>query len=136
MSAVVTGRCLCGAVRFRVSGALRPVIACHCGQCRKATGNHVAATAAPRDGVVIEGQVTWYRSSAEALRGFCGTCGANLFWDGPGSHLSIMAGALDRPTGLSVEGHIFCAGRPAWDAIDHPRQVPGADPGLTTVVTS
>src|SRR5262245_23873659 len=29
-----TGSCLCGAVRFDITGPLRPVIACHCTQCR------------------------------------------------------------------------------------------------------
>ena len=36
------GGCLCGAVRFTVSRALRGVIHCHCGQCLKTHG-HVAA---------------------------------------------------------------------------------------------
>ena len=39
-----TGSCLCGAVSFEVRGELRPVIACHCGQCRKQTGTYMSAT--------------------------------------------------------------------------------------------
>lgn len=103
------GSCLCGAVRYRVAGALRPVIACHCVQCRKTSGHHVAATSALRGDVAIEGPVTWYRSSDTAQRGFCETCGSNLFWDGPGVNLSIMAGSLDGATGLQLAGHIYCA---------------------------
>ena len=105
----MTGGCLCGAVSYRVDGPLRPVIACHCVQCRKTSGHHVAATAAARGDVVIEGEVTWFQSSEAARRGFCGICGSNLFWDGQGTHLSIFAGTLDAPTGLSMKGHIFCA---------------------------
>ncbi len=41
-----TGSCLCGAVAFEIRGELRPVIACHCIQCRKQTGNYMSATAA------------------------------------------------------------------------------------------
>ncbi len=128
-----TGSCLCGAVTFAVEAPLRPVVACHCGQCRKATGNHVAATAAPRDAVTITGEVTWYRSSAAARRGFCGICGSQLFWDGPGAHLSIMAGALDEETGLTHAGHIFCADAADWEVIDDglPR-ADGAEAELTT----
>ena len=93
-----TGSCLCGAVKFTVSGPLRPVIACHCQQCRKTSGHHVAATSAARDAIKIEGDVTWYTSSETAKRGFCGVCGSNLFWDGQGQNLSIFAGTLDTPT--------------------------------------
>ena len=105
---MIRGSCLCGAVRFAVKGPMRPVIGCHCTQCRKTSGHFVAATAAPRDAVEIDGEVTWYRSSPEALRGFCATCGSSLFWCGPGRHLSIHAGAFDGATGLKLTAHIFC----------------------------
>ena len=37
-----TGSCLCGAVAFEITGPLRPVIACHCHQCRKQTGTYMS----------------------------------------------------------------------------------------------
>ena len=130
-----TGGCLCGAVRYRVTGALRPVVACHCKQCQRTSGNHVAATSAPREAVAVEGEVRWFRSSEAARRGFCATCGSNLFWDGPGANLSIMAGTLDGPTGLRLRGHIFCADRGDWfDLADGLPQHPGADDATTTRV--
>ena len=129
------GGCLCGTVRYRVEGPLRPVVACHCSQCRRGSGNFVAATSAPRDGVRIEGAVTWFASSAEARRGFCGVCGSNLLWDGGGANLSIMAGTLDGPTGLAMAGHIFVADRGDWYGIaDGLPQAEGRDPRLTTRV--
>lgn len=129
----VTGGCLCAEVSYRVTGPLRPVVACHCGQCRRSSGHHVAATSAPRDKVEIEGEVRWYRSSAEARRGFCPACGSNLFWDGGGERLSIFAGTLDGPTGLAMQGHIFCAEKgDYYEIADGLPQVPGADSALTT----
>ena len=127
------GSCLCGAVTYRVSGPLRPVIACHCAQCRKTSGHHVAATSALRDSVQIDGKVHWYQSSEKARRGFCPVCGSNLFWDGPGDNLSIFAGALDAPTGLKLSGHIYCADKGDYYGIDD--GLPTADqsdPDLTT----
>ncbi len=129
------GSCLCGAVRFEVRGPLRPVVACHCRQCRKTSGHHVAATSAPRGDVTITGSPVWYRSSAAARRGFCPNCGSNLFWDGEGENLSIFAGALDGPTGVRIAGHIYCADK--GDYYDIPEGVPSAeadDPELTTMV--
>lgn len=132
---MVTGSCLCGQVSYTVSGPLRPVIACHCTQCRKTSGHHVAATSALREDVTITGAVTWYESSDTARRGFCGICGSNLFWDGPGSHLSIFAGTLDGDPGVRLEGHIFCDDKGAYyDIVDGLPTAPGDDPVLTTQV--
>ncbi len=129
------GGCLCGAVRFVVDGPLRPVVACHCIQCRKTSGHYVAATSAPRDGVRIEGEVRWFQSSDTARRGFCPVCGSSLFWDGPGSHLSIHAGALEAPTGLRLAGHIYCADKgDYYDITDDLPQAAQSDVRLTTQV--
>ncbi|MFU1479411.1 GFA family protein [Roseovarius sp. C7] len=106
MRGVHEGGCLCGAVRYRVAGALRDVIYCHCSQCRRASGHHVAATACAPEDLSVTGEPRWHRSSDEAQRGFCPDCGSNLFWKPDhGGHVSIMAGTLDGPTGLRVSGN-------------------------------
>lgn len=105
-----TGGCLCGAVRYEVTGPLRAVVACHCEQCRRASGHFVAATATRHAHfrLVKPDGLSWYRSSAEARRGFCRNCGSSLFWEPDDRrHISIMAGTLDRPTGLAMAGHLF-----------------------------
>lgn len=107
------GQCLCGAVRYRVNGPLRPVLYCHCGQCRRTSGHYVAATAADNDTMEIDdsrGVLRWYRSSPFAQRGFCGECGSSLFWKrDDAATISIMAGTLNGETGLSGEAHIYAA---------------------------
>lgn len=129
----MNGSCLCGAVSYRVTGPMRPVIACHCTQCRKTSGHHVAATSAARGAIEIVGEVRWYRSSDNARRGFCPVCGSNLFWDGPGANLSIMAGTLDGPTGLRLKGHIYCADKgDYYDIADGLPQTMTDDPDFTT----
>lgn len=115
------GGCLCGGVRYRVAGPLRPVVACHCGQCRRTSGHHVAATACVGGDLELTtaGTLTWYRSSPAARRGFCGTCGGNLFWaPDHGRHVSIMAGTLDAPTGVRLAGHIHTATRADYVTLD------------------
>jgi len=132
---VIQGSCLCGAVRFAVTGSLRPVVACHCTQCRKTSGHYVSATSAKRESVAITGAVQWYQSSLEARRGFCGTCGSNLFWDSGGANLSIFAGTLDGDIGVTTVGHIFCEDKGSYyDIPEGARQTDGSDPDMTTWV--
>ena len=127
------GGCLCGAVTYQTKGSLRPVVACHCVQCRKTSGHHVAATAVARECLEINGQVSWYQSSPTARRGFCGTCGSNLFWDGSDPHISIFAGTLDGVTGLETAGHIYCSDKgDYYEIADETPQFPGDSSTLTT----
>ena len=105
-----TGSCPCGAVKYQVLGPLRPVVACHCGQCRKSSGHHVAATSAKREDFALlkEHGLKWFSSSAGIRRGFCQECGGNLFWDKAElPSISIFAGTLDQPSGLQLVEHIY-----------------------------
>lgn len=109
-----TGGCLCGEVVYEIQGELRPVVACHCHQCRKTSGHYVAATQVLRQNLAIRGDtLKWFRSSSAAERGFCGNCGSNLFWRRvDNDFISIFAGTIDGPTGLRMESQLYpeCAG--------------------------
>lgn len=132
-----TGSCLCNAVTYRVDGPLRPILACHCTQCQKTSGHHVAATAARREHVSIEGEVTWFTSSDTARRGFCALCGSNLFWDGQRGNMSIFAGTLDDKSGLQMAGHIYCADKAAYYEInDDLPKADGWDSSLSDMLNS
>jgi len=127
MTDTLTGTCLCGAVTFEIDAPFRDVVVCHCTQCAKWTGHQVAATSVSNDRLrMVSGkaEITWYRSSDKAERGFCATCGSSLFWRlDTGDYTSIMAGILDDPTGLQVSAHIFTGDQRDYVAtgIDAPR---------------
>lgn len=107
-----TGSCLCGAVRYRITGPMRQVVGCHCHQCRKQTGLYMAATGVHLKyfELVEQRGLTWYRASDQAKRGFCGECGSTLFWQADGAdQIAIAAGSLDDATGLDITAHIFVA---------------------------
>ncbi|MHC0052319.1 GFA family protein [Actibacterium sp. D379-3] len=107
---MLNGSCLCGAVSFTVRGAVPGPSICHCSQCRKQSGHVWASTYAPRDDVEIRGDVTWFRASELAERGFCGTCGSFLFWRRDDEDtISFAMGSLQAPTGLTLAKHIFTA---------------------------
>lgn len=111
-AARATGQCLCGAVAFRVLGPMRPVINCHCAQCRRWHGTHAAYSGCARGDLemIEERGLRWFRSSDWARRGFCAECGSSLFWERLDSgFVSIAAGSLDAPSGLATAGHIFTA---------------------------
>ncbi|MGB0506966.1 MAG: GFA family protein [Pikeienuella sp.] len=114
MTKTYTGSCHCRGVTYQVDEPLRDVVACHCEQCRKTSGHHVAATSAPKVQFRLgeDATLSWYRASDTARRGFCNKCGGNLFWDRDGDdNISIFAGTLDTPTGLTCSSHIFVANK-------------------------
>ncbi len=117
---VKQGSCLCGAVRYQAAGPLRAIRNCHCTQCRKQTGHFAAFTAVwQRDLTLSDDRgLRWYRSSGASRRGFCGECGATLFFETLGSErISVAAGTLDGSTGLETIGHIFVADKGDYYAL-------------------
>jgi len=103
-----TGGCLCGAVRYEVHGPMRDVVVCHCSRCMRTHGHAAAYAACAWSDVVIEPDagLRWYEADDRA-RGFCGECGASMFWRRQGGpRVSIAAGTLDQPTGLRTIAHI------------------------------
>ncbi|MFY0679028.1 MAG: GFA family protein [Thalassovita sp.] len=102
------GSCACGQVSFVVSEAPRNVSACHCRQCRKMAGLAWASAEVPQTALKIDGDVHWLKLSASVQRGICRNCGAFLFWNAEyDKNISFALSALDAPTGLKLEKHIF-----------------------------
>jgi hypothetical protein len=107
---MITGGCACGAVQYEVTSKATPVSFCHCSKCRRWHGHVGAYTAADRSGFHLKEQrgLRWYQLSATVRRGFCGECGSSLLWDEDGeSKMSICAGTLNSPTGLTANAHIY-----------------------------
>lgn len=130
----VTGSCLCGAVRFRITGPLRAVVGCHCTQCRKQTGHYMPATGTLLKyfELVEDRGLRWYEASEIAKRGFCAECGSTLFWQAHGAdRLAIAAGSIDGPTGVETVAHIFVADKgDYYDLDDVLPQFPRGNSGI------
>jgi len=112
------GGCLCGAVRFRASGAPKWTIWCHCQSCRKHSGAPAAAFAAFDESVVevTKGEIKKFASSPGMLRGFCSTCGSTLTCQGGArpDELHFHIGAFDHPEELPPMGEYFAEERLPW----------------------
>ncbi|MCO5063018.1 MAG: GFA family protein [Rhizobiaceae bacterium] len=95
---VYTGGCQCGAVRFRVEGALGEASICHCRMCQKASGNFYMPLVSVRQARTIwtRGEPQHFRSSNYARRGFCRECGTPLTYEAPDG-MALSIGAFDHP---------------------------------------
>jgi hypothetical protein len=116
-SKIVTGGCLCGAVRYELDHPPYMVGYCHCGMCRKTSGNlfGVAAFVKPEDLKYQGEEPTWYASSAFAKRGFCVRCGSPIAWQQTGKNvLSLWAGSLDDPAAFMPEAHYNVEDKIPW----------------------
>ena len=102
---MLRGSCLCGGVRYEISGPLRGVLNCHCSMCRKAHGaafrTRASVNAADFRWVLGEELVTYYESSPGNHRGFCRVCGSPLLsrFDFDPSAYGLPLGALDDDPG-------------------------------------
>ncbi|MCP8895727.1 GFA family protein [Shinella daejeonensis] len=97
-----TGGCQCGAVRFRVEGALGDASVCHCRMCQKASGNFYLPLVSVRQARLIwtRGAPKRFRSSSIAFRGFCAECGTPLTYEAPDG-LALTIAAFDDPAGIA-----------------------------------
>jgi len=94
------GGCLCGGIRYRVTGAPLSANICYCTQCQRQTGAAMPAfvSYALDRFRLLAGEPASYRSSHIAVRQFCARCGSSLFWRRDGEdQLDLFLGTLDDP---------------------------------------
>lgn len=117
----ITGSCLCGDVRYEITGNMGVFQYCHCSRCRKITGSAHAANlfVAPADFHWLEGESLVRRFEPSHTKYFatcfCEQCGSTLPWlSKSGKVVIIPAGTMDADPGVRPSQNIFCGSRPAW----------------------
>nr|WP_277604981.1 GFA family protein [Fertoeibacter niger] len=92
-------------------GPAGEVHACHCTQCRKLSGHYSASFDADEAGVVYSASATLaeFETPGGGRRGFCSTCGSNLWFRAQDGAFSVEAGVVDGPGGGRLAEHIFVA---------------------------
>ncbi|MCP3977628.1 MAG: GFA family protein [bacterium] len=101
-----TGGCLCGGVTYETP-QLGPILQCHCENCRRLSGNFVAACRAETERLVIrdpEDSMGWH-DLGYARYGFCRSCGSTLFYQASDKReiTSVMVGTLNDASGLDLK---------------------------------
>ena len=85
--------------------------------------------AVPCQPVSFSGSVTRYASSKTFERGFCATCGSNLFFHDAGSSIhAIPIGLFDDQSGLPFRAEIYIDDKPDYYAFSNEtRKMTGAE---------
>jgi hypothetical protein len=139
------GSCLCGGIKFEITGPLVRPLNCHCTFCRKQHGAAFRSRARVRRGdfrwVQGEELVTYYEATPGYRRGFCRVCGSPILnYAEPHSPLAqnhpasldefgIALAVLDDDPGVHPESHIFVRSKAPWYEItDNLPQYPGYPP--------
>lgn len=123
MSGIHDGGCVCGAVRYRVSGVPIRTSICHCTFCQRRTGSAFGFGAYLRqeDVAITRGTLTVYEhrsdESGRWLRmEFCPVCGTTVTWTVealPGTR-AIAGGTFDDPSWLKIERHGWLRSAHPW----------------------
>jgi hypothetical protein len=122
MAQTLTGGCLCGAVRYKVTADMIFSGKCYCEDCRKTSSSgHGSVYAVPEQSVSITGKLTEYKkkggSGQPITRRFCPVCGSRISATAevmPGVML-ITASTLDDPSQFTSQMSIYTSRAPAWD---------------------
>ncbi len=118
---LIAGECLCGAVKFRISGAFERFFLCHCSRCRKDSGSAHSANlfsfTATLTWVSGEESIKTFRlSGSRHTKSFCSECGSALPVAQPEVGLLVVpAGSLDGSIYLRPNAHICYSSRANWD---------------------
>ena len=131
---MVHGGCLCGGVRYEISGELSQMHFCHCQMCRRGHGapfaNYVAVN--PRDIRYTQGEelISSYQSSESTARTFCSRCGSSLEFSPSTTpdETWISSGGFDGDPQIRPMFHIYVDSKAPWFEItDDLKQYPASD---------
>jgi len=116
--AELNGKCLCGAVQYRVADEFVYALNCHCSKCRRATGSAFKPFAG------IERHKLTLSSGIEYVMRFggenahdvhCKSCGSLLYsLVRDGSFVHVTLGTLTDAPSIRPTAHIFVASKAPW----------------------
>ena len=118
-----SGGCLCGDVRYEVSGSSIWKAICYCESCTRAAGAPAIACAGFEKSKfrLLNGRIEIYESSPGVLRGFCRRCGTSLTYqknpkvlEGARDDVYILTRTLDDPNAYPPDEHVHYGERVSW----------------------
>ncbi len=117
MGETISGRCLCGAVRYRTESAPKWTALCHCESCRRACSAPIVAWMGFAEAAVTwTGARTRFQSSEIATRSFFPTCGTQMSFEStrwPGE-IHLYAVSQEEPDNYRPDLHCHYSERLDW----------------------
>lgn len=130
------GSCLCGKIRFDITGDIRNIVYCHCSECRKAQGSAFATNGiVDADRFIITSgrdALTEYQYTPIQSKYFCKHCGSPIMSinsANPGV-VRIRLGTIESDITEKPSAHIFVTSKANWEEITGTLpQYEGYEPG-------
>ena len=128
---MMTGRCLCQAIRYECAGQPILIAHCHCESCRRQTSSPVTTfILVPRTTLrFTQGQPKEFSSSHGVWRSFCADCGSPIYYrtDRRPDDIDLYAVTLDDAARIAPECHVHSAEQLPWfEVVDNlPRYAEG-----------
>lgn len=120
-----SGGCLCGDVRYAIDAEAAFSGNCHCTDCQRTSGGPYAPVMMfPSQAVTITGEPQYFESKGDSgsiiERGFCRTCGSQLFLklEAIPRLLGVRAGSLDDPSLFQPGMDFYVSSAQPWDHMD------------------
>ena len=119
-----TGRCLCGAVSFKLATEPLATRLCWCRDCQHLAANGTVNMLVAADGLSVSGTLSEHTKTAdsgnEVTRQFCPACGTHLFAKSSArpAFRVVRAGNLDDPSSVQPSVNIWAASAPSWACLD------------------
>ena len=113
----VTGRCLCGDIRYEYRGPPTKILHCHCESCRRHTSSPITTfVCVTRDSLrYTRGKLTAFASSPGVTRTHCGRCGAPMTYASTrNNQIDIYLATLDDPAAIVPTYHVFTEEQLPW----------------------
>jgi hypothetical protein len=116
---MINGSCLCGKIKFQISGEPSSLSYCHCSRCRKAAGVFSAVLIGKSDDLhITQGHEDIAKfdpgTAGKFERCFCKNCGTSLGDLAAGDIYVVAVSALDDDPGIRPSLHIHTASKPDW----------------------
>jgi len=114
---VVTGRCLCGDIRYEYRGAPTKILHCHCESCRRHASAPITSfvCVAGEDFRFTRGAPVEYASSPGIVRRHCGRCGSPLsYTSNRSTQVDLYIGTLDDPAAVAPTYHVHVEEQLPW----------------------
>ena len=134
---VRAGHCLCGQVKYTVSGDPVVVAHCHCEDCQRLTGSgHSTGAMYPSSQLTLQGGTAEYKLTSEngnrVTRVFCPSCGSPILGKNTAMQgfVTLSLGTMDDSDDFEPGVIVFCRNRRPWDVMDESIQSFDAQPAF------